>query len=164
MDPAPVHANPRPSVGRPVQYRPAGQHLIGRATVNVTPLIRKSAGVAYTGLRTPFALVENRLPERSKARVGLHAVLQTIDTSVAGLLREPVTEPVAPPSEAPRATEADAPADPDADLEAEREAVAQAVRERQPDVGELADPDLDVAEVQAQLQAKHAIEAREEAK
>ena len=50
------------------------------------------------------------------------------------------------------------------DTNADREAIAQAVRERQPDVGELADPDLDVAEVQAQLQAKHAIEAREEAK
>jgi hypothetical protein len=128
--------------------------------VNVTPLIRKSASVAYAGIRTPFALVENKLPESSKARVGLHAVLRTLDTSVAGLLREPVTESAAPAGDAAPATE---PA-PGPDLEAEREAIAEAVRESQPDVGELADPDLDVADVQAQLQAKHTIEEREQVK
>jgi hypothetical protein len=128
-------------------------------------------------MRTPLALVESRLPENSKVRTGLHAALRTVDSSVHALLREPEQESAMPPSRptAPTdtspdpATRATADTSPDApaaaeDLEAEREAIAEAVRERQPDVGELADPELDVAEVQAQLQAKHAVELREEEK
>jgi hypothetical protein len=82
----------------------------------------------------------------------------------------PPSRPTAPTDTSPDpATRATADTSPDApaaaeDLEAEREAIAEAVRERQPDVGELADPELDVAEVQAQLQAKHAVELREEEK
>jgi hypothetical protein len=127
--------------------------------VIVTPLVRKSASLAYTGIRTPFALMENQLPESSRLRTGLHAVLETVDSSVEQLLHLLAGE-----SDAPRSDSAAGTAEPVAsqDDEAEREAIAEAVRERQPDVGELADPDLDVADVQAELQAKHAIEAREE--
>lgn len=120
-----------------------------------TPLIRKSASLAYAGIRMPFAVVESRLPESSGIRTGLHAALQTVDVSVHQLLH---------PSSAESDAGASAQAVPSHDDGAEREAIAEAVRERQPDVGELADPDLDVAEVQAQLQAKHAVEAREEAR
>lgn len=121
----------------------------------VTPLIRKSASLAYAGIRLPFSVVESRLPERSGIRTGLHAVLQTVDSSLQQRLQ---------PSSAESVADARAQAVPSDDDDAEREAIAEAVRERQPDVGELADPDLDVAEVQAQLQAKHAIETREEAR
>jgi hypothetical protein len=128
--------------------------------VNVTPLLRKSAILAYAGVRTPFALVESRLPEDSKVRTGLHAALQTVDSSVQNLLHKPAADSGARSPGGPRPAEQPSPwADPDA----EREAIAEAVRERQADVGELADPDLDVADVQAQLQAKHALEEREEA-
>jgi hypothetical protein len=122
--------------------------------VIASPFIRKSASFAYAGIRVPFALVESRLPESSRIRTGLHAALQAVDASVEQLLNP-----------APAAAERDAgPAAASPDLDAEREAVAEAVREQQPDVGELADPELDVAEVQARLQAKHAIEARDEAR
>lgn len=123
----------------------------------VTPLIRRSASFAYAGVRTPFAVLESRLPESSRVRTGLHTALQTIDSSVEQLLHEPGGE-----SRARLTRSLDAALWEDSD--AERDAIADAVRERQPNVGELADPELDVAEVQAQLQAKHAVEAREEAK
>jgi hypothetical protein len=131
-------------------------------------LIRKSASLAYAGFRTPLTLVENRLPENSKLRTGLHVALRTVDSSVHGLLGRSQPESAAPPAggaqpSATIDTSQDAPA-PTPDVEAEREAIAEAVRERQPDVGELADPELDVAEVQAQLQAKHAVELHEEEK
>jgi hypothetical protein len=129
--------------------------------MNVTPLIQKSASRAYAGIRMPFAVVENRLPESSRVRTGLHVALQTVDSSVRHLLHQPQGQSGERSSEASTPTGETFAAP---DIAAEREAIAQAVRERQPDVGELADPDLDVAEVQAQLQAKHAIEAREEAK
>lgn len=121
------------------------------------PLIRKSATVAYVAVRTPLAVVENRLPEGSGVRGGLTRALRRVDSAVAPLLHER-------PERSPEGRAATKPETPPAqDLEAEREAIAEAVRDRQPDVGELADPDLDVAEVQAQLQAKHAIELRLEA-
>jgi hypothetical protein len=124
--------------------------------VIVTPLVRKSASFAYTTIRTPFALVESRLPESSRVRTGLHAALETADSSVEQLLQLLAGESDARPSDG-AAEEVSS-----QERDAEREAIAEAVRERQPDVGELADPELDVAEVQAELQAKHAIEAREE--
>ena len=43
--------------------------------MNVTPLIHKSATGAYAGIRLPFVLIENRLPESSKVRTGLHTAL-----------------------------------------------------------------------------------------
>jgi hypothetical protein len=127
--------------------------------VTVTSLIRKSASRAYAGIRMPFALVENGLPERSKVRIGLHAALEKLDSAVGQLLRGSPTESAQPDDSSGTSAAATSP-----DVEAEREAIVEAVRERQPDVGELADPDLDVAEVQAQLQAKHAIQEREEVK
>lgn len=126
----------------------------------VTPLIRKSASRAYAGLRIPFAVVESRLPESSRVRSGLHAALRTMDSSLGRLTRPPAEESEPRPG---RTTQPAEPAAPAQEIEAEREAIAEAVRERQPDVGELADPNLDVAEVQAQLQAKHAVEERVEA-
>lgn len=117
------------------------------------PLLRKSATIAYTGVRLPLAAAEHRLPERSRIRAGLHVAIKTIDSSVAPLLQPPADDFSGTPEPA---------ASPDRD--AEREAVAEAIREQQPDVGELADPNLDVAEVQAELQAKHALEARDGAK
>jgi hypothetical protein len=124
------------------------------------PLLRKSATVAYVAVRTPLAMAENRLPEGSGVRGGLHRALRTIDSAVAPLLHE---QPKRSP-ELPNRHAATKPATASAqELAAEREAIAEAVRERQPDVGELADPDLDVAEVQAELQAKHAVELRLEA-
>lgn len=126
----------------------------------VTPLIRKSANFAYAGIRMPFALVENRLPENSRVRTGLQTALRTIDSSVGQLLREPGEGSGTQPSSGAHAATEDMLSK---DTLAEREAIAEAVRERQANVGELADPDLDVAEVQAQLQAKHAVEARLEA-
>jgi hypothetical protein len=131
-----------------------GLHVI------VTPLVRKSASFAYTTIRTPFALVENRLPESSRVRTGLRVALETADSSVEQLLQLLTGESDARPSDATvdRVSSQVSSQDSDAD----REAIAEAVRERQPDVGELADPELDVADVQAELQAKHAIEAREE--
>jgi hypothetical protein len=107
----------------------------------------------------PFALVESRLPESSKVRTGLHAVLETADSSVEQLLDLLTGESDARPGNSDATTAGGLSAH---DEDVEREAIAEAVRERQPDVGELADPDLDVAEVQARLQAKHAVEAREE--
>ncbi|MDT4916666.1 MAG: hypothetical protein QOH89_1366 [Pseudonocardiales bacterium] len=129
--------------------------------MTVSPLIQKSASIAYAGIRMPLAALEHRMPESSRVRTGLHAALQTIDSSVGHLLHRQPEESVAGQSDGPDATTEHVPSQ---DVEAEREAIVEAVRERQPDVGELADPDLDVAEVQAQLQAKHAIELREEAK
>jgi hypothetical protein len=131
--------------------------------VIANPLLRKSATVAYAAIRTPLALVENRLPESSGVRTGLQRALHTLDTSVAPLLHqqpEPRAERRDGSAPPPAATP---PATPAQDIQAEQEAIAEAVRERQPDVGELADPNLDVAEVQARLQAKHAVELRLEA-
>jgi hypothetical protein len=127
--------------------------------VVVTALIRKSANLAYTGIHTPFVMLENRLPEGSRVRAGLHAALQVVDSSVEQVLHR-LDGQSAARSTPSAAGAAEAP--PSQDREAEREAIEEAVRERQPNVGELADRDLDVAEVQAHLQAKHAIETREE--
>ena len=129
-----------------------------------SPLLRKSATIAYTGVRLPLAAVENRLPQSSRVRAGLQIAIRTIDSSMAPLLKPPADESAAPGD--PAAGDSAGPGEPAAapDREAEREAIAEAVRERQPDVGELADPNLDVAEVQAELQAKHALEARDESR
>jgi hypothetical protein len=129
--------------------------------VIVAPLIRKSASTAYAGIRMPFAVIENRLPGSSRVRAGLHAALHRIDSSIEHLLHQQPKESVAGQGDSSGVMTEDIPAQ---DIEADREAIVEAVREHQPDVGELADPDLDVSEVQAQLQAKHAIELREEAK
>jgi hypothetical protein len=106
----------------------------------------------------PFAVLASRLPESSKIRGGLHAALRTADATVGQLVRQPPQASDGRQRHDPGRAETV----PASDTDAEREAIAEAVRERQPNVGELADPDLDVAEVQAQLQAKHAIEMREE--
>ena len=127
----------------------------------VTPLVRKSASLAYTGMRRPFALVEERLPEGSRVRTGLHVALETVDSSVEQLLHLLAGESDPHASDSSAATPEPEPV-PSHDSDAERDAIAEAVREHQANVGELADPDLDVADVQAELQAKHAIEAREE--
>jgi hypothetical protein len=124
-------------------------------------LIRKSASIAYAGIRMPLALVENRLPEDSRVRNGIHGALMTIDSSVGQLLH-PARNAPSPRPDRNRDTAPDTAPDAAPDLAAEREAIFEAVRENQPTVGELADPDLDVADVQAQLQAKHALEEREQ--
>jgi hypothetical protein len=116
-------------------------------------LLRKPIGLAYQAVRMPLALVESRLPQRSKVRAGLAAGLHRIDTRMAG-----------EPPQAERRPETARSHDVWECEDTAREAVVEAVRDRQPDVGELADPDLDVAEVQAQLQAKHAIEERAQAR
>ena len=119
----------------------------------VSRLIRKSVSITYRGVRTPLVAAVSRLPHGSRVRTGLHAVLQTVDARL-NRTREPDR---AGATRSNRAASA-----PTENAEAERAAVAAAVRERQPDEGELADPEL--AEVQAQLQAKHAVEEATQAR
>jgi hypothetical protein len=127
-------------------------------------LIRKAAGLGIAGLSTSLSLVESRVRPGSRAQAGLQSarhVLNSAANAIAAQAEHPEAsrpQRSAPPREA--STPRGEAAEPAADLDAEREAVAEAIRERQPDVGELADPELDVAEVQAQLQAKHAIEEK----
>jgi hypothetical protein len=79
--------------------------------------------------------------------------LSGLDGLVAGLLAEPADYP--PQAQPGRG----AGPEPD-ELTHEREQIAEAIRAEQPDVGELADPELDVADVQARLRAKHLVEER----
>lgn len=114
------------------------------------PLIRKVVEVEYALVRTPLRLVERRMPDGSSMRSILGRGVHTLDEVMAGLLAEPYDIAARTGDDHP------------AKLQHDREEIAKAVREQQPTVGELADPDLDVAEVQAQLRAKHAVEARQE--
>jgi hypothetical protein len=119
-------------------------------------LIRKAVEVEYTLVRTPLAAAERRLPAGSSIRTLLDRSLHTLDELIAGLLAEPYDIAVR--------TAEDSHDEHAVQLQHDREEIAEAVRQQQPSVGELADPDLDVAEVQAQLRAKHAVEEREEAR
>jgi hypothetical protein len=118
--------------------------------VIANPLIRKVVEVEYALMRTPLAAVGHRLAEGSTARAALDRSVQTLDELIAGLLATPADL-------RPRAAAAD-----HGDLEHDREQIADAIRAEAPEVGERADPDLDVADVQAELRAKHAVEEREE--
>jgi hypothetical protein len=132
----------------------------GGSDVTATALIRTCASAAYALTRAPFVLVDHRLPDGSVLR-RREEPLGTLDALVRGLLDERTAQrpdPAGPP--APD----EAPPVPERDIRREQEAIAREIRRRQPDVGELADPDLDVAEVQAELEAKHIVEAREEAR
>jgi hypothetical protein len=130
--------------------------------VTAISLLRKPATTAYRAVRVPFALVENRLPQSSKIRAGLAAAITSVDSWIGEHGREEGTSRTEAPVPSQSPAQESAP-DPWQDEEAARAAIEEAVRERQPEVGELADPDLDVAEVQAQLQAKHALEERQRA-
>jgi hypothetical protein len=126
--------------------------------------LRKPIGLAYQAVRGPLALVQSRLPAHSKLRAGLAAALHGADSQLGGRGSQSAGRSATPSPGSARESERQRTHDPVADAwqdeDAAREAIVEAVRERQPDVGELADPNLDVAEVQAQLQAKHALEER----
>jgi hypothetical protein len=134
------------------------------------PVLRKMVEFEYAAVRTPLALLDRRLPESSPVHHVLERGLTGLDGFVAGLLATPADAAPrdAAPTESPArhaapddASARDEAADPTLEeFEQEREQIAEAIRAEQPDVGELADPDLDVAEVQAQLRAKHLIEER----
>lgn len=130
----------------------------------MTPLslLRRPATFAYGAVRTPLALIESRLPDSSRLRAGLGTALRGADAWLDGEAPRIDPQPRNSAQVAPEPAH-DAAADPWQDGEAVREAIVDDVRERQPDVGELADPDLDVAEVQAQLRAKHAVAEHESA-
>ena len=120
------------------------------------PLVRKVVRAEYTILRTPLAVVDQRVVaprfgDDSMLHISIERGLHTLD-AVADRLLGDSTAPAPEPASAEHAEE----------LEHEREQIAETILEEEPVVGERADPDLDVAEVQAQLRAKHAVEEREE--
>jgi hypothetical protein len=129
--------------------------------------VRKAVQVEYAILRTPLAAVSNqlgaRLADDSKIRVSVEQGLQVLDAAASRLLR-----PAGPARSTGSATPAgDAAPKPQTEQpqpqpQAEEiERVAEVIldeQEQKPIAGELADPELDVAEVQAQLRAKHLLE------
>jgi hypothetical protein len=134
-------------------------------------------------------LIARYLPDDSKVRVSLERGLHTLDVAAGRLLNEPAPKANRPKDESPRdesprdeSPKSDAneqqsasthshleqvvpPADhadpQEPDVEEEREHIVEAILD-EPAVGELADPELDVADVQAQLRAKHLLQEREE--
>jgi hypothetical protein len=146
--------------------------------VIANPLVRKVVRTEYAMLRAPLAVVDRRvvaryLAEDSKVRISLERGLHTLDAVAGRLLAEKAGGPSTPASgrqeartrpAGPAGTPppADHPEPQEPDLEEEREQIVEHILEEQPAVGELADPDLDVAEVQAELRAKHLIQEREE--
>lgn len=128
--------------------------------------VRKVVQVEYLLARTPLALIDQGLAARflaedSKVRVTVERGLASLDAVADRLLNDPVPSPQAeerPTEEPAHAEPVEVPAD-------EVERVAEellAEQEEKPAVGELADPELDVAEVQAQLRAKHLVEEQAE--
>jgi hypothetical protein len=108
------------------------------------PVLRKFVEFEYAAVRTPLALLDRRVPEESAVHRVLDRGLAGLDSLVAGLLAEPAVTPAVD----------------DDELASEREQIAEAIRAEQAEVGELADPELDVADVQAKLRAKHIVEER----
>jgi hypothetical protein len=121
--------------------------------VIANPLVRTIVKIEYAMLRVPLVAVDRRLPRKSKIRTSLQQCIHALDAVVEGLLAEP--DRSAPQPAQPSAAQ---PAEPDVELE--REQVAGMIRKEQPGTGELTDPDL--AEVQAQLRAKHIVEEHHE--
>lgn len=138
-----------PAVGYPL-----GDALFEGIRVIANPVIRKVVQVEYSVVRTPLAVLERRMREDSPVRRALDRGLGTLDGVMAGLLASPDSPP---PTRPPREPATDVAQQPEQIAE-----VAEAILEEEPAVGERADPDLDVAEVQAQLRAKHLIEEREQ--
>jgi len=125
--------------------------------VIANPVIRTVVEVEYAIVRLPLALIARRMPEGSLLRNALDRGLHTLDGVMAGLLATPDTRPAHPAESVREAAPAEELA---ADLEEERAEIAATILEQEPVVGERADPNLDVAEVQAQLRAKHIVEER----
>jgi hypothetical protein len=108
----------------------------------------------YAAVRTPLALLDRRLPANSSVHRVVGRGLSGLDGLVAGLLTEPADYPPA------QSQSVRGPGPEPEELAHERDMIAEAIRAEQPEVGELADPELDVADVQAQLRAKHLVEER----
>jgi uncharacterized membrane protein len=123
-------------------------------------LLRRVTGLATGGIRLGVNIVSS-LVEQVRGDASSSSRSSSSGEAPASSPASTVEPPPAAPSPETAHRRAAAKAAKPA-TQQEREAIAETIRDRQPDVGELADPDLDVAEVQAQLQAKHTVEAHEE--
>jgi hypothetical protein len=125
--------------------------------------VRKVVQVEYLLARTPLVLIDRGLaarflPEDSKVRVLVERSLASLDAVAGRLLNDPAPPPRAEePSDGARAHDEEPVGAPADEVQRVTEELL-AEHEDKPVVGELADPDLDVAEVQAQLRAKHLVE------
>jgi hypothetical protein len=121
------------------------------------PVLRTVVTAGYGAVRAPLALADRRLPRTSAVHPVIERGLRGLDGLMSGILAGPADARAAEQTAA-TGTESTAP---DAErIAQEWEQVAAAVRAEQADVGELADPNLDVADVQAELRAKHIVEER----
>lgn len=121
-------------------------------------LLRKALRVQYTLLRTPLAVLDERVvsryaPRGSVVQTSMARTISVLDTVAERLLREPSAGAAAAGEPQPLPDE-------------EREDVEQLAQdlleaeEEQTFVGELADDEL--RRVQAELRAKHTVEEQEE--
>lgn len=134
-------------------------------------LVRKAVQVEYSILRAPLAMIDRQLAthlgDDSKVRFPFELGLDSLDAVAGRLLARPgsAQRSEAKTRQSDEQPDATTPQPVEPTLEDEVERVAEELLEEQeqkPVAGELADPDLDVAEVQAELRAKHLLQEHDE--